>query len=708
MKKILILLMAALMVSSPAFLDAMEPEEEPTSMEAEPESENASETEESQRPVSTRPAKVARTGEFTIKTEPEAQAPASAPEPETVPELILEELSELTASAPLTPATPQAEPRVAQELIAVMQVTRSLAENAQGPTKQARLYDAAQKIRTYLLSLKESESISRAATLDAITTLAQLYTTNDITAAAVALSTPLAGQAIFNWLNTTTQTFKRTIAVENLLNALSDRDDERVRFLIDNLPNAIFGLTNFFGISPLHVAVTYGYLPVVNKAIAAGANVNALDAAGHTPLMLAIVTRNMLIMERLLTTPGINVNMRNPRGQTALMIARMYNLPDFVERLSRVPGIDLSNIAQPAPQRPSAGSMLPPPTTSAQSAAAAAREAAEAHARTMQAQRMAPPLSQPPAQPLTFPAYKPAAPQPIKFPAPAYKPAAQPTIAVPAGQIAPFPGLSPAYAPQVAPVVPLAPAPERTAPAGKSYLIYIAALNGDIEELKKLLPSQTINRKFGRGNKNALMAAAENGHVEIVRLLLAQPNIEVNQQDAFGRTALDFARASISPHKQAVIDLLLATPGIQTESVATRLVGARKPRASVQTSSSPAPAPFVAPAVPAAPVAQPQERQTNLGAQLYNAVGMADNAEVERLLAAGADVNYQAGAPQWTPLMAAIRRGNLTLVRRLLDTPGIDINRKSTAQKTALQIAQESPSFYQNEIIKLLQERGAQ
>lgn len=701
MKKILILLMAALMVSSPAFLDAMEPEEEPTSMEAEPESENASETEESQRPVSTRPAKVARTGEFTIKTEPEAQAPAPT-EPEAAE---LEELSEMASSAPLTPATPQAEPRVAQELNAVMQVTRSLAENAQGPTKQARLYDAAQKIRTYLLSLKESESISRAATLDAITTLAQLYTTNDITAAAVALSTPLAGQAIFNWLNTTKQTFKRTIAVENLLNALSDRDDERVRFLIDNLPNAIFGLTNFFGISPLHVAVTYGYLPVVNKAIAAGANVNALDAAGHTPLMLAIFTRNMLIMERLLTTPGINVNMRNPRGQTALMIARMYNLPDFVERLSRVPGIDLSNIAQPAPQRPSAGSMLPPPTTSAQSAAAAAREAAEAHARTMQAQRMAPPLSQPPAQPLTFPAYKPDAPQPITFPAPAYKPAAQPTIAVPAGQIAPFPGLSPAYAPQVAPVVPLAPAPERTAPAGKSYLIYIAALNGDIEELKKLLPSQTVNRKFGRGNKNALMAAAENGNVEAVRLLLAQPNIEVNQQDAFGRTALDFARASISPHKQAVIDLLLATPGIQTVSVATRLVGARKPRASVQTSSSPAPAPFVAPAAPAAPVVKPSAPQ-DLGAQLYDAASKANNAEVERLLAAGANVNYQSPFG-WTPLMTAARHGNLTLVRRLLDVPGINVNAETNVGKTALQITKESSSVYKNEIIKLLEEKGA-
>lgn len=76
------------------------------------------------------------------------------------------------------------------------------------------------------------------------------------------------------------------------------------------------------GASPLHIAITERRdLITINMLLAFGANVNATDGAGDTPLHLASRTSFVEAVECLLAVDGVQVYMPNNLGQTALAVA---------------------------------------------------------------------------------------------------------------------------------------------------------------------------------------------------------------------------------------------------------------------------------------------------------------------------------------------------------------------------------------------------
>ena len=69
-----------------------------------------------------------------------------------------------------------------------------------------------------------------------------------------------------------------------------------------------------------NIVITTGLTTGVNKILALGANVNAANALGETPLMLAVKNRHHLIVDILLSE-GANIQAVSNEGNDALMIA---------------------------------------------------------------------------------------------------------------------------------------------------------------------------------------------------------------------------------------------------------------------------------------------------------------------------------------------------------------------------------------------------
>jgi ankyrin repeat protein len=84
----------------------------------------------------------------------------------------------------------------------------------------------------------------------------------------------------------------------------------------------------------LFAIVGTGNTQDVQAAISNGADVNARDLEGETPLMFASGSRNAEIVETLLRG-GADINARDSyRGQTALMFAVIYNeIPQLITTL---------------------------------------------------------------------------------------------------------------------------------------------------------------------------------------------------------------------------------------------------------------------------------------------------------------------------------------------------------------------------------------
>ena len=74
---------------------------------------------------------------------------------------------------------------------------------------------------------------------------------------------------------------------------------------------------------------------------------------------------------------------------------------------------------------------------------------------------------------------------------------------------------------------------------------------------------------------------------------------------------------------------------------------------------------------------------------------------MEALIKAGANINTQNGALQWTPLMKAAADGNLRIVELLRDL-GTDLDIVDTQGRNAAQIAED---FYHFNIAEILREK---
>ena len=85
-------------------------------------------------------------------------------------------------------------------------------------------------------------------------------------------------------------------------------------------------LSALLTIAALHWAVHNDDLAQVRQLLAAGADPNATNDYGATPLAEAAITGNVAVLQALLKA-GARVNDANPAGQTALMVvARTANV----------------------------------------------------------------------------------------------------------------------------------------------------------------------------------------------------------------------------------------------------------------------------------------------------------------------------------------------------------------------------------------------
>lgn len=68
---------------------------------------------------------------------------------------------------------------------------------------------------------------------------------------------------------------------------------KKVAFLCSLQPSCDIDARNAGKLTPLHIAVHEGYIKIVERLVGFGANVNATDEDGNTPLHLALVRDTM-------------------------------------------------------------------------------------------------------------------------------------------------------------------------------------------------------------------------------------------------------------------------------------------------------------------------------------------------------------------------------------------------------------------------------
>ena len=181
------------------------------------------------------------------------------------------------------------------------------------------------------------------------------------------------------------------------------------------------------------------------------------------------------------------------------------------------------------------------------------------------------------------------------------------------------------------------------------FPLYLASENGHTEIVKILLKQDKINVTNQRSGDNmrcssSIMIASHNGHAEIVQLLLDHPDVDINEGDSDGRTPLYCA--SWKNHIQVVQRLL-----IQTEIDVNK--------AQTRTGATP----------------------------LYIASELGNTQVVELLLdKTEIDVNKaKTDASGETPLTGTIRfalqYSNSKPAKLLLAHPGIDVNKKRTSDE---------------------------
>jgi ankyrin repeat protein len=91
-------------------------------------------------------------------------------------------------------------------------------------------------------------------------------------------------------------------------------------------------------LTPLILAVSQANFESVQLLVEAGANVNALDVRGMTPLALAVATDHAdPRIVRLLLSKGADPKLKSKSGETALDWARKYRNPDVLKELGLSP-----------------------------------------------------------------------------------------------------------------------------------------------------------------------------------------------------------------------------------------------------------------------------------------------------------------------------------------------------------------------------------
>lgn len=197
--------------------------------------------------------------------------------------------------------------------------------------------------------------------------------------------------------------------------------------------------------------------------------------------------------------------------------------------------------------------------------------------------------------------------------------------------------------------------------------LWLAYVSGNMDEVKKAInKGADVNIEDIEQTENKiipLILAAQRGDIEMMKILLAAPGVNVNTTDAVQQTALYWAASGGSTE---CLKLLLKASGIDTNKSDPLAVAAISGHIECVKLLLTAP-----------------------GINLANSTALhkvAVNGEFQliRLLTdAGMNVN-KADHRGNTPLHYAAKNGNIACVKRLLEAPGIDISKTNNMQKTPL------------------------
>ena len=106
--------------------------------------------------------------------------------------------------------------------------------------------------------------------------------------------------------------------------AIGDNNADKVKEILTRY-NIDMDTTNDYGYTPLHIAAKNNSAEVIDKFIAAGANLNAIDKNGWTPLHIAS-RYNYVVIAKKLIAAKVDLNATDNNRKTPLHIAAGANL----------------------------------------------------------------------------------------------------------------------------------------------------------------------------------------------------------------------------------------------------------------------------------------------------------------------------------------------------------------------------------------------
>ena len=278
----------------------------------------------------------------------------------------------------------------------------------------------------------------------------------------------------------------------------------------------------------------------------------------------------------------------------------------------------------------------------------------------------------------------------------------------------------------------------KVAPKGAGRAMYAAAEKGDAAELLKLVEPwfahPVLNDYSGGhgGDVTPLITASRDGHIECVRVLVAQPGIELNKGHREHQTTA-LLWASWQGHID-IVELLCSLPGIDCNKAdryghtphrkaCDKYFGTDKEERKTEIrailkAKAEAEAEAEAKLLAADPLYKYRRSYTEAqiaanrakvapkgtGEAMYAAAQKGDWAELLKLVepwfAHPVLNDYSGYGGAWTPLIGASINGNIECVRALVAQPGIELNKGNRYdQATPLLI---SSSYGQVNIVELL------
>ena len=96
------------------------------------------------------------------------------------------------------------------------------------------------------------------------------------------------------------------------------------------------------GSTPLHEAVRYGNIEIIEELLAEGANINAQDNIGKSPIMVIMPKEKMEAIYKLMVNYRADLNLKDSYGDTLIHTATMMHAPESILELLVENGADVN------------------------------------------------------------------------------------------------------------------------------------------------------------------------------------------------------------------------------------------------------------------------------------------------------------------------------------------------------------------------------